>query len=159
MMYSNFLFYFLSCAFVIVIILMNNPLHIACVFLPIILAIIDSLILRPIQKKKNKEIELLEVKFGRERNEIHAMKTLREIESESYKFAFTEIGKKTIGIILFFIAAVVTLIALNGFELINIFFLVFTEIFLYQNLRPIFSYEARKIDEKLNYMRFINLIQ
>ncbi|MCQ2087248.1 MAG: cysteine peptidase family C39 domain-containing protein [Bacilli bacterium] len=156
---NNFLFYFLCCAFVIFVMLLNNPLNIACVFVPIILAVLQSLVIVPVEKRKNIEVELLEVKFQREKSSLNAGKTLREIQDNAYKFVFFEIIKNSIGVLLFFLSAIVTLIALKGFDLINMFFLVFTEVFLYQNLNPIFSYEARKIEEKYNYMKFINLLQ
>ena len=156
---NNFMFYLLSCLFVIFIILLNNPLNIVCVVMPIILAIIQCVFIRPLEKKKNIEIELLEVKFSKEKSNTNASKTLHEIEKESYGFSYSILGKNAIGIVLFFVSAFLTLKALDAFDLINIFFLVFTEIFLYQNLLPLFTYETRKIEEKLNYMRFVNLLQ
>ena len=156
---NNYMFYFLSCAFVIFVILLNNPFNIACIATPIVLAIIQCIFIRPLEKKKNMEIELLEVKFSREKTNASADKTLKSIEKESYSFCYSVLGKNAIGIILFFAASFITLKLLNAFDLINIFFLVFTEIFLYQNLLPLFSYESRKIEEKLNYMRFVNLLQ
>lgn len=156
---NNFLFYFLCCGFVIFVMLLNNPLNFACVFIPIILSIIQSVFIAPIEKRKNLEVELMEVKFQKEKNRVSAGKTLVEIQDNAYKFILFEIVKNFIGLFLFFVAGIVTLITLKGFDLINLFFLVFTEVFLYQNLNPIFSYESRKIEEKLNYMRFINLLQ
>lgn len=156
---NNYLFYLMCCIFVIFIVLMNNPLNIACVFVPIILATIQSLFISPLEKKKNLEVELLEVKFAREKNSNSAACTLRHIEDESYKFSYSVLGRKMVGISMFLIAGFVTLILLDALNLINVSFLLFTEIFLYQNLLPIFSFESRIIEEKLNYMRFINLLQ
>ena len=156
---NNYMFYFISCAFVIFVILLNNPLNVACIIMPIVLAVIQCIFIRPLEKKKNLELELLEVKFSKEKTSASASKSLMQIEKEAYNFSYAMLGKNTIGVILFFVASFVTLKLLNAFDLINIFFLVFTEIFLYQNLLPLFTYESRKIEEKLNYMRFINLLQ
>ena len=156
---NNYMFYFISCIFVIFMILLNNPLNIACIVMPIVLATIQCIFIRPLEKKKNNEIELLEVKFSKEKNSTSAGNTLKRIEKEAYGFSYSILGKNAIGIILFFVSAFMTLKILNAFDLINIFFLVFTEIFLYQNLLPLFSFECRKTEEKLNYMRFINLLQ
>ena len=156
---NNYMFYFISCAFVIFVVLLNNPLNVACIVMPIILAMIQCFFIRPLEKKKSMEIELLEVKFSKEKSSASASKSLKQIEKEAYGFSYSVLGKNAIGIILFFVASFVTLKLLNAFDLINIFFLVFTEIFLYQNLLPLFTYESRKIEEKLNYMRFINLLQ
>ena len=156
---NNFLFYLISCGFVIFVILLNNPLNFACIALPIVLAILQCIFIGPLEKKKNMEIELLEVKFSKEKTSASASKTLTKIEKEAYGFSYSVLGKNVIGIVLFFIAGFITLKILDAFDLINILFLMFTEIFLYQNLLPLFSYESRKIEEKLNYMRFINLLQ
>lgn len=156
---NNYLFYLMSCFFVIFIILFNNPMHVACVFAPILLAVIQSLIISPLEKKKNLEIEVLEVKFSREKNGNSAANALRHIEDESFKFSYSVFGKKMIGILVFLLAGFITLILLDALNLINLFFLLFTEMFLYESLIPIFSFESRIIEEKLNYMRFINLVQ
>lgn len=156
---NNYFFYLLSCAFAIFIILLNNPFNIACVFVPITLAILQSLVIAPLEKRKDLEIEILEAKFAHEKNKESAEKVLSQLESNSYKFTHLVLGKNVLGITLFFVASFVTLKILNAFDLINTFFLMFTEIFLYQNMLPIFSYESRKVEEKFNYMKFINLLQ
>lgn len=156
---NNYMFYLISCAFVIFVILLNNPLHIACIFMPVVLATIQSLIISPIEKRKNFEIEQMEYKFGKEKSSIYAGKTLDQIEKEAYQYSYFILAKNGLGILLFSACSFITLKVLNGFNIINVFFLLFTEIFLYQNLLPIFSYESRKVEEKLNYMRFINILQ
>ena len=156
---NNFLFYLLSCLFVIFVVLLNNPYNIACIFMPIFLAIMQSLVIAPLEKKRYFEIEQMEVKFSKEKTSVSAGTTLRKIEDESYKFSYSILGKKALGIILLFISSFVTLVFQNAFDLINIFFLAYTEIFLYQNLLPLFSYESSLVEEKLNYMRFINILQ
>lgn len=156
---NNYFFYILCCIFVIFVVLMNNPYNIGCVFVPIILAVVQCLIIHPIENKRKFEIELLEVKFSKEKNNVSAAQTLRKIHDGCYEFSYFIFGKYIVGILLFFIAGFVTLFLLDALNLINIFFLLFTEVFLYENLLPIFLYESRKMDEKVNYMRFINLLQ
>lgn len=156
---NNFWFYLLSCIFVIFIVLFNNPYNFLCVSVPIIFATIQCLVITKFEKKVTFELENLEVKFSREKNRELANEILGDVEKQSYGFAYFILGKNLLGIFCFFIASYLTLILFDAFNLINIFFLIFTQIFLYQNLIPIFSYENRKIEEKFNYLRFINLVQ
>lgn len=156
---NNYLYYLLCCVFIIFIVLMNNPYNIACVFVPIFLASVQSLVIAPYEKKREFQVECLEVKFSKEKNTASAVETLKKIEDESFKFSYSILFRRMVGILLFFISGFVTLLLLDGLNLINIFFLLFTEIYLYENLLPIFSYESRTMEEKLNYMRFLNLLQ
>ena len=93
---NNFVFYFLSCAFVIFVVLCNNPLNIACVLMPIVLAIFQSVVIGPLEKKKNLEIEDLEVKFSKEKNGQSANKTIAQIQKDSYRFVFAILVKNII---------------------------------------------------------------
>ena len=156
---NNFLFYLLSCLFATFVVLFNNPYNFICVIIPILFATLQCVFVSKIEKRKSFELENLEVKFSREKNKDSALGTLKEIETKSYNFAFFVLTKNLVGIVGFFISAFITLIAFDAFNLINAFFLIFIEVFLYQNLIPIFSYENKKVEEKVNYLRFINLFQ
>lgn len=156
---NNLLVYLLSCSFAIFIILLNNPLNFICVLIPILCGCFQCFVVEKIEKKMMTEVGEMEVNFYSHCENQNAEKQLTQIENKSYRFAYWKLLKSSVGIFLFFLASLITLLAFGTFNLINSFFLVFTEVFLYQNLIPLLSNDIRRNEQKLNYMKFINLVQ
>ena len=102
-------------------------------------------------------IEKLEVKFSNSKITLKTNSLYNDIHAKSYKFANLIFFKKAIGICLLGLCAGLSLYFLGNLNLINFLFLLFTEVYLYQNLNSLMSYESGVIERKISYMRFINI--
>ena len=144
--------------FMVFTIILGDPRNAFCIFLPILLAILQSQIFSKKEKQNIGELEKLEDLFNRSKSFTKVKMLYENIHNKSYKFANFLMIKKGIGIVLFGVSAAISLLVFGSLNLINFLFLLFTEIYLYQNFCSLLSYENSMKERKMSFMRLINIL-
>ena len=155
---NNFIYYLFISIFIVFTIIVGNPMNFACVLLPILFAIFESQIFSKKEKLTINELEKMENKFNKSKSELKVKALYENIHFKSYNFANFIFIKKCIGICLLGTCAALSLFICNTLNLINFLFLLFTEVYLYQNLCSLMSYENGVTERRICFMRLINIL-
>ena len=155
---NNFIYYLFVSIFIVFTIIVGNPMNFACVLSPILFAVFESQIFSKKEKVTINELEKMENKFNKSKSELKVKALYENIHSKSYNFANFIFIKKCIGICLLGACAALSLFICNTLNLINFLFLLFTEVYLYQNLCSLMSYENGVAERRICFMRLINIL-
>ena len=148
--------------FIMVISIINTPANFPIVVAPIILSVIQCLV---INKKETFEMQKMadeEEHLRRNKNSERMRINVAALQDKAYTFAKFNLIRKFFGVLLFAMTAILASALSDSFTLINIVFLLTVQLFIYQNLTPVFSYERNmeevyKSKSKVNNMFYYKL--
>lgn len=153
----NLMYSIIVSVFLIFVIIFNNPMNFPLVIVAILIGAVEQVLFRKKEDKRMKELadqeELLKENSSREET-VMKVKTLQE---NAYSFSREILAKRLFRAMLCLLTAALVQIITNSFTLTNVIFSLCLELFLYQNVLPIFSYERHKEEEMFDKAKLSNI--
>ena len=143
----NVIYSSLVSIFVIAITIFNSQYNLPLVVAPILLAATECLIY---SKRENQTLQKLsdeESQLKGNKNKDDMLLKVKSMQKHAYDFSKNKLATKYIGILVFFLTSILVSVITDSFTLIDLIFSICIQIFLYQNLVPVFEEEKR--EEKL----------
>lgn len=140
----NFIYVFMVCAFLIFIILLNDPRNIFLIIVPLMLAFLDSFYLKPYLKKNEEVVARSEKSLMKSDNVEQFKQGEYELHEKTYQYGKLILIKKYTFIALMLIATCALMIANQQFSIPYIVFYLCIEFALYTNLNTLFSFSIQK---------------
>jgi len=145
----NFVYYFMICAFLTFIIILNDPRNMFLIIAPLILAFFDAFYLHDICKKKERELEIEERALFKA-TDIEAFRQREnELHEKTYQYGKRVLIKKYFFIFVMLIATCGIMIVNEQFSIPFIIFYLSVEFALYTNLNNLFSFP----DQRIKYLQ------
>ena len=154
----NFLFYFLIVVLIVVISLINSLTYAVSIGIALICALVNAAILFPYQKSVNHELSEQENELRKVKEQEDMEMKVKNLEVKSYRYAYYEFASKVVVGALFLLSSFLICRIEKTFAITNIVFYTCVSYLIYQYLVPLFSYDQKLIDNKVNKARINNLV-
>ena len=154
----NFLFYFLIVVLIVVISLINSLTYAVSIGIALICALVNAAILFPYQKSVNHELSEQENELRKVKEQEDMELKVKNLEVKSYRYAYYEFASKVVVGALFLLSSFLICRIEKTFAITNIVFYTCVSYLIYQYLVPLFSYDQKLIDNKVNKARINNLV-
>ncbi len=154
----NIIYYVLVSIFMIFIVVFNGLSNYLLIMIPILLLFMSSFFINPYLKREKSKISKLEAGLQSEKDVSNFNMKVNQLHELSYKYSKALVAKKYLYFFIFALVAVLTSYISKEVSIINVVFNLFIEVYLYQNLDPIISYEENNIESMRNKIRFNNII-
>lgn len=153
----NVIYSILVSMFVIFISIFNNVLNFPLVIASIGVSVLEVILFKNKEKEELVRLSDEEEMLKDEKDKESVLKKVKLLQTKAYKFSQQKLLKKYLGTILFLLVAIFVQIINKSFTLLNVIFALCIEIFLYQNLLPIFEYENKQIEMITNRAKLSNV--
>lgn len=140
----NFLYVFLICAFLIFIILINDPRNILLIIAPLLIALLDAFYLKSFLKKKEEEISRDEKTLIKSKDIDDFRQNELALHDKTYQYGKMALLKKYSFVLIMLIATCGLMIANQQFSIPFIVFYLSVEFALYSNLNILFSFSEKR---------------
>ncbi|HOZ02226.1 MAG TPA: cysteine peptidase family C39 domain-containing protein [Bacilli bacterium] len=140
----NFLYVFLICAFLVFIILINDPKNILLIIAPLLITIFDAFCLKPFLKNKEEDIARVEKALLKSKDIEDFRQREFTLHDKTYQYGKIVLLKKYTFILIMLIATCSLLIANQQFSIPFIVFYLSVEFALYSNLSKLFSFSEER---------------
>ena len=153
----NVVYSFIISIFIMLISILNSVNNFPIVIAPILLASLECLL---VQKKEEVEMQKIadqEEDLRQNKNKDEIIMKVKSLQKKAYDFSKYKLLYKFLSILLFIMTAILSMALTDTFTLINLIFSLTIQIFVYQNLLPVFSFEKNmsevyKTKSKVNNM-------
>ena len=148
--------------FIMLISLLNSVNNFPIVGAPIVLAGLESLVLSKKEEVEMQKIADQEEDLRQNKNKDEIIMKVKSLQKKAYDFSKYKLIYKFLSILLFTMTAILSMALTNTFTLINLIFSLTIQMFVYQNLLPVFSYEKNvseiyKTKSKVNNMFYYSI--
>ena len=137
----NFIFYLLASLFLIVLMIFNSPTNLPLVGVAIGFAILETIIFKPYNLIKEKEIEDKETKLDEIDEYDDFTDYIREIHSDAYSYAKINLSKKILTIFVIFLTSLLSMYLSGISSITYVAFSVGATYLTYTYLCRLFNYE------------------
>ena len=138
--------------------LINSVTFIVSIGAALLAALIDVFFFIPFKKNINKELEEQETELHYVRDEDEMEMKVKNMEVKSYRYGYLEFASKVVVGALFLLSSFLICRIEKSFAITNIVFYTCVSYLIYQYLVPLFSYDQKLIDNKVNKARINNLV-
>lgn len=140
----NFLYVFLICAFLIFIILINDPRNILLIIAPLLIAFLDAFYLKSFLRKKEEDIARDEKALLKSKDIDNFRQSELTLHEKTYQYGKMVLLKKYSFILIMLISTCSLMIANQQFSIPFIVFYLSVEFALYSNLSTLFSFSEER---------------
>ena len=140
----NFLYVFLICAFLIFIILINDPRNILLIIAPLLIALLDAFYLKSFLSKKEEDIARDEKSLLKSKEIEDFRQSELTLHDKTYQYGKMVLLKKYSFVLIMLIATCGLMIANQQFSIPFIVFYLSVEFALYSNLSTLFSFSEER---------------
>lgn len=158
----NVVYSLLVSVFIIVISVLNSPNNFPIAIAPVVLAGLECLIVQPKEEVVAQKLADQEEELRQNKNKEDVIMKVKLLQKKTYDYSKYKLVYKFIAILLFTMTSILSMSLTNSFTLLNLVFSLTIQMFLYQNLMPVFSSEKNilevyKAKSKVNNMFYKSL--
>ena len=148
--------------FIVIISLLNSINNFPLVVAPILLAGVECLLVSKREEIEMQKIADQEEELRKNKDKDEIIMKVKSLQKKAYDFSKYKLIYKFFSVLLFTMTAILSMALTDTFTLVNLIFSLTIQMFVYQNLVPVFSFEKNisevyKTKSKVNNMFYYSL--
>ena len=154
----NFIFYILVIVLVVVVTVINSLTYIIPIFMAFLSAVIDVFVFSPLKRNIEKDLETQEEGLKKVNDGDQLEMKVKTMEVKAYRYAYIEFARKVVLGAFFLLSGIIVGLWNHEFAITNLVFVICVSALLCQYLTPLLSYDYRVSENKMNKVRFNNVV-
>ena len=154
----NFLFYFLVVVLIVVVSLVNSLTYALAIMVSLLCAFCYAMFFSPYKKNESRDIAEQENELKRIKEQEEMELKVKSLEVRSYRFAYYDYAFKIVVGAFFLLTSFLICRIEKSFAITNLVFYTCVSYLIYQYLVPLFLYDAKIDENKVNKVRINNLV-